>query len=295
MPPQIRALSGDAAFLRRLRAGCDARVHSVFARTVNVMTGDGALHALAGRDVDDAPDTLVVDVAGFAGRGLAAGDAVLCRGDRLAVGNGLAVRLDAARPWSPRLPAYPADDARLRRNIAAVRDVVVHADRAVRADHASGVFHSTQTLLQQRGEALRNALCEGDLAAAFDHGVALVGLGPGLTPSGDDVLLGVFAALHLPGSPGEDRKRCADAIVACAGKRTNAISLAALRAAAGGRVRARIEALLAALLREGTADALARLRPVLAIGATSGRDIVAGLLLGLDVQLHVGGLRRAAA
>jgi hypothetical protein len=40
---------------------------------------------------------------------------------------------------------------------------------------------------------------------------------------------------------------------------------------------------------------LAALRAVLAIGSTSGRDIVAGIVLGFEVQLHHAWAQRDAA
>jgi len=83
--------------------------------------------------------------------------------------------------------------------------------------------------------------------------------------------------------------------VARAAHRTHAISLAALRAAAEGRVRARVVALLTALTVGGRDDTLAALRPVLAIGSTSGRDIVGGIVLGFEIQLHHAWARRSAA
>lgn len=119
----------------------------------------------------------------------------------------------------------------------------------------------------------------------------MLGLGPGLTPSGDDFLVGLFAMLNVPGSPCRGWLGGGTAVLEHAGDATHAISLAALEAAAGGRVRESIVALIEALLHGSPASLFHPLRRVLAIGATSGADLVAGILAGLDLNLQVDATR----
>jgi hypothetical protein len=109
------------------------------------------------------------------------------------------------------------------------------------------------------------------------------------------LLLGLFAVLHLPGGPCEPLRDLGRQILGRAAHRTHAISVCALRAAAEGRVRARIIALLSALIAGERDKMLAALRAVLAIGSTSGRDIVAGIVLGFEAQLHHARVLRSAA
>jgi len=294
----VRALSGDVACLAALRSGLRGRVHSVFARVVNVTVPDGTLFTLASREVDDAPDTLVVDLRSFDGSGVAVGETVAARDGVLAVGRSLAIRFDGARPWVPLLPWYPAQDAPLRRNLDALRAHLARLDRSPDGDappQSSAVAIAATARLAQHATALGRALERADLGTAQVEGEALVGLGQGLTPSGDDVLLGLFAVLQLPGGPCEPLRDLGRQIVARAAHRTHAISLCALRAAAEGRVRARIIALLSALIAGEREAMLAALRAVLAIGSTSGGDIVAGIVLGFEAQLHHAWVLRSAA
>jgi len=114
--------------------------------------------------------------------------------------------------------------------------------------------------------ALAAALGTPGADAAADR---LVGLGPGLTPAGDDVLAGTLAALHLFGGP-PLRVRAAG--------RTTTLSAALLACAARGEVLAQAATLLRALAGDG-APALAALT-LTRVGHTSGRDLAAGLLLG---------------
>ena len=294
----VRALSGDVACLAALRGGLRARVHSVFARVVNVVVPDGTLFTLASRQMDDAPDTLVVDLRSFDGTGVAVGAPVAAHDRVLAVGRNLAIRFAGASPWVPLLPWYPAHDAPLRRNLDALREHVAafdaNPDRGA-PSQTSAVASAAAARLAQHAAALGRALARADVEAARAEGEALVGLGQGLTPSGDDLLLGLFAVLNLPGGPCEPFRDLGRQIVARAAHRTHAISLCALRAAAEGRVRARIVALLSALIAGEREATLAALRAVLAIGSTSGRDIVAGIVLGVEAQLHDAWAQRSAA
>lgn len=294
----VRALSGDVACLAALRGGLRGCVHSVFARVVNVIVPDGTLLTLASRQVDDAPDTLVVDLRSFGGTGVAIGAPVAAHDRVLAVGRNLAIRFACASPWVPLLPWYPAHDASLRRNLGALREQVAGLDAGPDRDapsQPSAVTTAAAALLAQHATALGHALARADVEAARAEGEALVGLGQGLTPSGDDLLLGLFAVLNLPGGPCEPFRDLGRQIVTRAAHRTHAISLCALRAAAEGRVRARVVALLSALIAGERETTLGALRAVLAIGSTSGRDIVAGIVLGLDAQLHHAWARRSAA
>ncbi len=119
----------------------------------------------------------------------------------------------------------------------------------------------------------------GEVAAAVLAGRAdgatwapLVGAGPGLTPSGDDALCGALLALHAWGRGVEA------AALAPAYPRTTALSAALIEAARQGFAVPEVVALADAVL---TGDVLAvqhHLPAALAIGHSSGRDLVAGLL-----------------
>ncbi len=113
--------------------------------------------------------------------------------------------------------------------------------------------------------------------------VPLLGLGPGLTPSGDDFLGGMMIALRavnqtavLSGLSSLVRK--------AAKRRTNPISQAHLAAAAGGLGAAALHAVLGDVLA-GNGRGMARhLDAVARIGHTSGWDALAGAVTVLRVR-----------
>jgi hypothetical protein len=277
----VAALCGDGRLLDAWRReGFDGAVHSVFDRVVNLADADGQLASLAVRSLDNAPNTLLIDASSFDGRALRPGMPARARGGMLAIDDArFAVRWHDAARWAAQLPRYPADDTQLRANLSAMR---------------MQLEEGCPPLLDPMSRVIRDALRRDDVDGVLAHGRALLGLGPGLTPSGDDFLVGLFAVLNLANSPCHGLRRACDGILAGAHERTNAISIAALREAARGRVRDSIQALLLELAggrRPRLPDALAR---VLAIGATSGRDIVAGIVCALDANVERLAVSRAA-
>ena len=124
--------------------------------------------------------------------------------------------------------------------------------------------------------------------------VDLLGLGPGLTPSGDDVLCGMLVALHAVGWTDVVHELYAE-IARAAPSATSAISAAFLRAAAEGLGCEALHAAIAAIL-EGRIEALAgRVETLGRIGHTSGWDALAGALLVLQAFGTTDGHRAGVA
>ena len=106
--------------------------------------------------------------------------------------------------------------------------------------------------------------------------VDLLGLGPGLTPSGDDLLCGALVALRAIGQVDAARDLHA-AIAAAAPLATTPLSAAFLRAAAEGHSSEALHRTIIALLEH---QSVARYVKVVAgIGHTSGWDALAGAVL----------------
>jgi hypothetical protein len=147
----------------------------------------------------------------------------------------------------------------------------------------------------------------GDAVAAGDADTAiaaarrgLLGRGPGLTPSGDDVLAGLVAgasslaaALTPPADLlGRTVASLGSALADAASEATTAISAALLDHAARGEVAAPAARLLAALAGHGhVAPAVDGL---LQLGSSSGRDLTAGLLAAAELVTATATLPRRA-
>jgi hypothetical protein len=99
----------------------------------------------------------------------------------------------------------------------------------------------------------------------------LAGLGSGLTPAGDDYLLGAMAALWLAGRP-----TFVPLIARTAWPKTNALSGAFLQAAARGEFMEPWHALARSWQAEDKAALAAAVQWIADFGASSGRDALAG-------------------
>jgi hypothetical protein len=129
----------------------------------------------------------------------------------------------------------------------------------------------------------RQDLAGQDLAGQVE---LTVGAGTGLTPSGDDVLCGVLLALRSAAAA-DALAHLWSAVVPRLGA-TTTLSAGLLSDAAQGYAVPAVVRLLSALGdgRETTSGVAAAARAVAAIGHSSGRDLLAGLVGGLDSVRH---------
>ena len=115
------------------------------------------------------------------------------------------------------------------------------------------------------------ALAAADVSPAY----GVLGLGPGLTPTGDDVVSGACAVLALTGRLDDSVRAAVDAH---AHARTTALSAALVAAAGRGEMIPQAARLLASVAAgEPPAQVTAAAHALFAVGSTSGHDLAAGL------------------
>ena len=148
-----------------------------------------------------------------------------------------------------------------------VSDTVV-----VRAEAGPGARYDA--VIESGIARLLRAIVEGETAPLEAETQALAGLGPGLTPYGDDVLAGIILGLWAAHHPGcwKIGRRIAQA----AAPNTNQLSRAFLDAASQGLANATWHRLLAALSRADRHEIERAAHRVVATGATSGAAMLRG-------------------
>jgi hypothetical protein len=283
----IHALSGDSLFIARIEeAAFHGTVHSRFDRTLNIRCADsGDLYTVACRDLDNGPNTLIMDCFNLRPFDIKPGEGVSCSANRLYIGNRMALMTENADYWQCILPEYPARSNALRLNLLIMKQYIDEFGKCGGMKTTSQPHNrfekEVSRMLQDRSVVFLNELCAGRKESAIQAGRSLLGLGPGLTPSGDDFLMGIFAVINLHGGPLHAYTSLCQGILWQASQRTNDISLAALKQAASGLVRDSIVKLIDTLAY-GTQDLLLpRIAEVLRIGSSSGTDIAMGIYAGL--------------
>ena len=165
-----------------------------------------------------------------------------------------------------------------------------------RLDHGSGVLarlyaaaEHAPGLAGHDGPGQLAACCaSGDLAGAVEAAEHLVGLGPGLVPSGDSVVSGVLLALRLLGGAISGGTRAVwlanwlSASVTCdAAQRTTTLAASLLHCAAKGQAAAEVSAVLLGMAgQEPLESAASRL-----LTAPQGIDLAWGLVAGCRAAL----------
>ena len=125
--------------------------------------------------------------------------------------------------------------------------------------------------------ALARGLAERDAGTCADAGWRLIGLGEGLTPSGDDCVVGALAVLHrLAPEWLAVNEALRDRLAEAAMTRTTDVARNFLLEALEGRFAERVRDLVIASSDEVATGAA---RELLAMGATSGADTLCGIRL----------------
>ena len=191
--------------------------------------------------------------------------------------------LDGVLPWRPAAPARSA--VHRRELVRALRDGLA----ALEAPRGLGRLlepsdGDDEIILRARpwARAVAAACASDDVASLADAVRPLLGLGDGLTPSGDDFVGGVLFAQRLVSAGEANALDTAVArIVADAASRTHPISARLLADLGAGEGWAPLHDLVAALAAQDAATAVTAARQLTALGHSSGWSLHAGLLIGL--------------
>ncbi|WP_342546207.1 DUF2877 domain-containing protein [Lysinibacillus sp. FSL K6-4013] len=290
----IHAKLGDDYFLQQIVATFTGTVHSVFKHALNIRSdGNDEIFTLATKAMDRAPNTLVIDLDTLDHLDIQQHDRVSVRHNQLLVEEKLQIAIHTATHWQCQLPIYPANRTSLTMNMIRVKQFIdLHGKGGgiKRNELPVSEFEAeTSRLLQQRTTLLYEEILNQRLDRFQAYAADLVGLGPGLTPSGDDFLVGLFAIIHLQNSPCSMYKPLCESVIKVMQPLTNEISFTTLKKAAHGQVRESICSFIHTILYGTEVESIEALRRVLAIGSSSGTDIALGLISGLEANIELGG------
>jgi hypothetical protein len=267
------------------RGHFNGAVHSVFRQACNIRLDDGRMLALLAPHLGNVPHGVRLDApAGFVfSRHLPVSERIGCRADVLRIASGFSIDLGSARTWQGELSSARVDLA-----VPEIARAWRAAWRSLRRGRASAEQTDAMMLtraVDRQGVRLARAaraLQADEAANALDH---LIGRGPGLTPSGDDLITGFLAGLFSTAADDRALRAFLEGFcptVARAAASTTDISRAYLTQAADGWFAEPLVTLARQICSGADHGAIdSATIAVLRVGHTSGGASVFGLLLGL--------------
>ncbi len=279
-----------------LRNGRGAAIFS----SVFYLSLETGLLCVTRADVDPGPFSVMTSAprhTDFRTFGLAVNQMAQLEDRRIVVSGWLEVDLSAAEQWSPDpCPEFP-DPLLIARGLGRLRqclpsDIIGtglggYLVEGYCAEDGDRVGLAAKAPILAAREFV--AMVVSGKQSHCEWAKRLIGLGPGLTPSGDDFLGGLLIALHVLGAHDAARSLWT-AIRADARAATNPISFAFLSAAAKGRGGASLHTTIAAIMTGD--DPTAGLARLMRLGHSSGWDALVGVATVLEAFTR---LRRDAA
>jgi hypothetical protein len=270
------------------RPGAPADVEAVFERSFYLRFGD--MFVCVGEPaVGDGPLTLIADLGvsrALASLGLYPGQPATISDRCITIGDLVQLTFDRCVPW--RQPRWPS--SRSPRELNDLGSVVARRMALEAPPEGLGrVFcqpegGAGETPLARiarprmaRFESWLLGALETDsvpITASVAPVADLIGLGPGLTPSGDDVLIGALALLDALAEK-KAHAALARAVAAIPRGSTSALSECLLKAAAAGQLGADLCCAVSAVVSGAGEEAVAAIRK---IGHSSGWDMMVGIL-----------------
>jgi hypothetical protein len=259
-------LSPDASIW--LSDSWQPRILHVFDRACNLINQRGEVLSIVTPQIGNGPFNLVVENEVLFSTCLDLESPISILNDRLTLGN-LTINTSNAKLWSPR-PDWESLHAR--------RDDILKQVTSLCID-------VRQPLLPHSLIAnLSSALATANTSSILTITSQLAGLGAGLTPAGDDFILGAVLGAWII-HPLEVAKSLAEEITNTAAPLTTSLSAAWLRSAGRGEAGILWHQFFAALV--SVAQSANRTYPtavqeatdrILAVGETSGTDAMAGFI-----------------
>jgi len=248
---------------------------------------DGQIVALVAPALLNGPLNLVVEMDAWHER-VTPGAGAASTAHALRIDGGLDIGLQDAAVWDATLQAWPEEQVpMLRAHLPLLQRLL---DReAPEGGLARAVSHpnASTTALERRAAPAIVELARGlqrrDALLVSRAAGALAGLGPGLTPSGDDVLVGGLLSFAL--NPNDSRVM-RQAIISAVRDRTTRISMAYLEAAARAEASESWHRLVAALAVDDPGRIASAARGVMAFGETSGSDMLSGFVLATEALVQ---------
>lgn len=253
------------------------RLHSRFSHAINWMNDENDMITLLSENLPNGPNTLIVDIQSFDDWRLHESSVLTYSSQGLSLSQSninIMIREDV-QLWHEELP-----------RISKVNDNVmltIHQFLSLR----NGELQTIEKTIYDQLDDNHRALCKAIHAKNYEDVIQCVqrniGLGLGLTPSGDDRLVGFLLGCYIQSRRNIDLLEAIQKAIVISHDRTNDISYAMLKCAAEGRFNEWLM-ILSEVICQHNQDALnCAIENVFSIGSRSGGDMLKGFVLSLEL------------
>ncbi|WP_440896370.1 DUF2877 domain-containing protein [Amphibacillus sp. Q70] len=277
-------------------------IHSIFKRVINFQSESNKLYSILKQDLDNGPYSIRLatnDSISFLALDIDKGDPVFLKNNHLEIANKLLVNLETGKLWCPKKLAIHLHQYKsvFQKNLNVYHELLQAntpsggAKYYYEKNHLSRLGKPNVSLVEKELEKRISYFlsCLDQEPKILKESVqALIGLGNGLTPSGDDFLTGFITVLNLI----DEEKpqtifRKLMHLLKNMDLSTTDISVMMIKASIEGRTRERLLNFINDLCTtQADVILIDSIEKVFAIGSLSGTDMATGMVTSLKYSLN---------
>lgn len=293
---RLEIIETSKSVLATLKCSKIGQVHSVYKNTINFIIGD-KLISIHPRSTIKTPMSIRVWDKEIEHLNISTGDKVIILEDKFLIG-GYTFDFRRVKTWDPNIEYLDIDGIEMDKIQLVLDTMSFYGNENSLKDIGQHIINpSSTTFLIEEGDYftkrafsiitdLYKSIMDKKLIDSLNTIVGLIGLGQGLTPSGDDFLSGILSVFILAGAKSQ---RCLEIseglkeIIRDNLKNTTFLSEEFFHYAIKGEY-SEIFHDLYKNLKEGQVDKIrASLIKFIQVGSSSGMDTLAGILIGMYI------------
>lgn len=262
------------------------QIHSVFKHTINLLNDDGSLFTLVDDSLNNGPNCLKVSGINFEQLNLIENSRVCFKENKIMIEDKLIIDYEDHIFYQQQELFYPENVDHIANKIDEVKDSNWYLE--FKNKYQEQIFmKSVDHLIESNAKLLSTYIKNKDEVTKQQKILEnFIGLGVGLTPSGDDFLTGLAYTVSLKKYPNIQIFSILNNLKTTMKERTNIISSQQFEMALIQEVRTEINICLESILLNKPFELVEKsIKTVLNIGSTSGFDILNGMLFGLEILL----------
>lgn len=281
----IHGITADNHFLKLFNSPLGSgQIEQVFHQAVNFVV-DNQLYTLLGSSLDNAPNSCRLGNQNFAALRINPGDPVQVSENTIEIGKDYVLSLALCQTWSSPQQDFargkltdPAYRLFLLNQLNRLDSMLTGRSTSLFNYQGDNPFYiAAATQLSQLRLSLIGLLADQQSAGLVEVIRQFIGLGIGLTPSGDDYLVGLMALLLLKNHPANTFYPDFYQGIMLNKANTTLLSAVTLEKALHREYRENLHQLIYSLVDAAETNIYPQMLAILNIGSSSGRDLLFGL------------------